>query len=68
MEIKEKASIQVGINLPIPVPLPQFSFTGWKKSMRGDLNFYGKAGVQFFTKLRTRSLIVLKSARASPCW
>jgi malonate-semialdehyde dehydrogenase (acetylating)/methylmalonate-semialdehyde dehydrogenase len=43
----------VGINLPIPVPLPQFSFTGWKKSMRGDLNFYGKAGVQFYTKLRT---------------
>ena len=47
------ATTKVGINLPIPVPLPQFSFTGWKKSMRGDLNFYGKAGVQFYTKLRT---------------
>jgi malonate-semialdehyde dehydrogenase (acetylating)/methylmalonate-semialdehyde dehydrogenase len=35
----------VGVNVPIPVPLPMFSFTGWKKSMRGDLNFYGKAGL-----------------------
>merc|ERR1712146_337656 len=32
---------QVGVNVPIPVPLPFFSFTGWKGSMLGDLNFYG---------------------------
>lgn len=44
---------QVGVNLPIPVPLPMFSFTGNKKSIRGDLNFYGKAGVNFFTQWKT---------------
>lgn len=44
---------QVGINVPIPVPLPFFSFTGSRASIRGDLNFYGKAGVNFFTKLKT---------------
>ncbi|XP_057527368.1 methylmalonate-semialdehyde dehydrogenase [acylating], mitochondrial [Amaranthus tricolor] len=44
---------QVGINVPIPVPLPFFSFTGSKASFAGDLNFYGKAGVQFYTQLKT---------------
>jgi malonate-semialdehyde dehydrogenase (acetylating)/methylmalonate-semialdehyde dehydrogenase len=44
---------QVGINVPIPVPLPMFSFTGSRASVLGDLNFYGKAGVQFYTKLKT---------------
>jgi len=44
---------QVGINVPIPVPLPMFSFTGSRGSIRGDLNFYGKTGVQFFTHLKT---------------
>lgn len=44
---------QVGINVPIPVPLPFFSFTGWKGSFAGDMNFYGKAGVQFFTQIKT---------------
>ena len=44
---------QVGINVPIPVPLPFFSFTGNKGSMRGDVNFYGKSGVNFFTQLKT---------------
>jgi malonate-semialdehyde dehydrogenase (acetylating)/methylmalonate-semialdehyde dehydrogenase len=44
---------QVGVNVPIPVPLPMFSFTGNKASIRGDLNFYGKSGVQFFTQLKT---------------
>ncbi|CAA2954625.1 methylmalonate-semialdehyde dehydrogenase [acylating], mitochondrial [Olea europaea subsp. europaea] len=44
---------QVGINVPIPVPLPFFSFTGSKASFAGDLNFYGKAGVQFFTQIKT---------------
>ncbi len=46
---------QVGVNLPIPVPLPMFSFTGNKKSIQGDLNFYGKAGVQFYTQWKTVS-------------
>jgi malonate-semialdehyde dehydrogenase (acetylating)/methylmalonate-semialdehyde dehydrogenase len=44
---------QVGINVPIPVPLPFFSFTGNKSSIRGDVNFYGKSGVHFFTQLKT---------------
>eukprot|EP00055_Hartaetosiga_balthica_P002650 m.4720 g.4720 ORF g.4720 m.4720 type:complete len:519 (+) comp2281_c0_seq1:1566-3122(+) len=44
---------QIGVNVPIPVPLPMFSFTGHKASFAGDLNFYGKAGVQFYTQLKT---------------
>mmetsp|Transcript_42268 Transcript_42268/g.88738 ORF Transcript_42268/g.88738 Transcript_42268/m.88738 type:complete len:603 (-) Transcript_42268:2309-4117(-) len=44
---------QVGINVPIPVPLPFFSFTGNKASIRGDVNFYGKGGVSFFTQWKT---------------
>jgi len=44
---------QVGVNVPIPVPLPMFSFTGSRGSFRGDSNFYGKAGVNFFTQLKT---------------
>nr|AMJ39515.1 aldehyde dehydrogenase 6B2 copy 1 [Bixa orellana] len=44
---------QVGINVPIPVPLPFFSFTGSKASFAGDLNFYGKAGVSFYTQIKT---------------
>ena len=44
---------QVGINIPIPVPLPMFSFTGSRGSFRGDLNFYGKAGMQFYTQWKT---------------
>ena len=43
----------VGINVPIPVPLPFFSFTGSKKSFAGDLYFYGKAGIQFYTRVKT---------------
>lgn len=44
---------QVGINVPIPVPLPMFSFTGNKGSFRGDLNFYGKGAVNFYTQWKT---------------
>lgn len=43
----------MGINLPIPVPLPMFSFTGNKRSINGDLNFYGKAGYKFYTQMKT---------------
>ena len=46
---------QVGINVPIPVPLPFFSFTGSRASIRGDINFYGKQGVQFYTQTKTIS-------------
>lgn len=44
---------QVGINVPIPVPLPYFSFTGSRASIRGDIHFYGKQGVQFYTQTKT---------------
>lgn len=46
---------QVGVNVPIPVPLPMFSFTGNKKSIAGGgVNyFYGKAGLNFYTQLKT---------------
>jgi len=44
---------QIGVNLPIPVPLPMFSFTGNKDSFLGDLNFYGKAAVQFYSQWKT---------------
>jgi len=44
---------QVGVNVPIPVPLPMFSFTGSRGSFRGDANFYGKAGINFYTQLKT---------------
>ncbi|KAJ1807255.1 aldehyde dehydrogenase (NADP(+)) ald6, partial [Coemansia sp. RSA 2599] len=44
---------QVGITVPIPVPLPMFSFTGNKGSFLGDTNFYGRAGVSFYTQLKT---------------
>mmetsp|Transcript_11862 Transcript_11862/g.41926 ORF Transcript_11862/g.41926 Transcript_11862/m.41926 type:complete len:320 (+) Transcript_11862:705-1664(+) len=44
---------QVGINTAIPVPLPMFSFTGSRGSIRGDVHFYGKDGVRFFTQTKT---------------
>lgn len=44
---------QVGVNVPIPVPLPMFSFTGSRGSIQGDLNFYGKSGVKFYTSIKT---------------
>lgn len=30
-----------------------FSFTGSRASIRGDLHFYGKQGVQFYTQTKT---------------
>jgi malonate-semialdehyde dehydrogenase (acetylating) / methylmalonate-semialdehyde dehydrogenase len=44
---------QVGVNVPIPVPISFFSFTGNKRSIRGDINFFGKGGVQFVTQVKT---------------
>lgn len=44
---------QVGINVPIPVPLPMFSFTGSRGSFRGDTNFYGQQGINFYTQVKT---------------
>ncbi|XP_022727296.1 methylmalonate-semialdehyde dehydrogenase [acylating], mitochondrial-like isoform X5 [Durio zibethinus] len=44
---------QVGINVPISSTLPFSSFTGSKPSFAGDLNFDGKAGIQFYTQIKT---------------
>ncbi|KAI8554778.1 hypothetical protein RHMOL_Rhmol05G0122900 [Rhododendron molle] len=43
---------QVGINVPVAAPLPFFS-NGSKASFSGDLNFSGKAGLHFYTKVKT---------------
>ncbi|KAG5548425.1 hypothetical protein RHGRI_013946 [Rhododendron griersonianum] len=44
---------QVGINVPVAAPLPFFSSNGSKASFSGDLNFSGKAGLHFYTKVKT---------------
>ncbi|KAL3310481.1 Methylmalonate-semialdehyde dehydrogenase [acylating] mitochondrial [Cichlidogyrus casuarinus] len=44
---------QIGVNVPIPVPLPMFSFTGSRGSFLGDMNFYGKQGINFYTQVKT---------------
>ena len=41
---------QIGINVPIPVPLPMFSWSGNKASFLGDISFYGKNGINFYTQ------------------
>ncbi|KAJ6505547.1 Methylmalonate-semialdehyde dehydrogenase [Mycena sanguinolenta] len=48
---------QVGINVPIPVPLPMFSWTGNKASFLGDINFYGKGGINFYTQIKTTTAL-----------
>jgi len=44
---------QIGINVPIPVPLPMFSWSGNKGSGLGDLGFYGKGAINFYTQNKT---------------
>ncbi|KAH6916873.1 methylmalonate-semialdehyde dehydrogenase [Coprinopsis sp. MPI-PUGE-AT-0042] len=44
---------QLGVNVPIPVPLPMFSWSGNKGSVLGDIGFYGKSGINFFTQNKT---------------
>ncbi|KAH8120204.1 Methylmalonate-semialdehyde dehydrogenase [Phellopilus nigrolimitatus] len=44
---------QIGINVPIPVPLPMFSWSGNKASFLGDIAFYGKSGIDFYTHSKT---------------
>lgn len=46
---------QIGVNVPIPVPLPMFSWSGNKGSFLGDINFYGKGGINFYTQNKVRS-------------
>lgn len=44
---------QVGINVPISVSLPFSSFIRSRQSFVGDLNFDGRAGMQFYTQIKT---------------
>ncbi|KIJ23593.1 hypothetical protein M422DRAFT_195746 [Sphaerobolus stellatus SS14] len=44
---------QIGINVPIPVPLPMFGWSGNKASFMGDVGFYGKNGLNFYTQYKT---------------
>ncbi|KAK9942947.1 hypothetical protein M0R45_008587 [Rubus argutus] len=44
---------QLGINVPISVPLPSSLFTSSRPSFAGDLKFDGKAGIQFYTQIKT---------------
>ncbi|KAF8203520.1 Methylmalonate-semialdehyde dehydrogenase [Mycena galopus ATCC 62051] len=48
---------QIGVNVPIPVPLPMFSWTGNKASFLGDINFYGKGGINFYTQIKTTTTL-----------
>ena len=51
---------QIGINVPIPVPLPMFSWSGNKASALGDIPFYGRGGIDFYTQNKVwRSLLPL---------
>ena len=40
---------QIGINVAVPVPLPMFNWSGNKASFMGDIPFYGKTGLDFYT-------------------
>lgn len=44
---------QIGVNIPIPVPLPMFSWSGNKASALGDLGYYGKSAIEFYTQKKT---------------
>lgn len=48
---------QVGINVPIPVPLPMFSWSGNKASFLGDVPFYGRSGIDFYTQNKTTTAL-----------
>ncbi|KAI0639817.1 methylmalonate-semialdehyde dehydrogenase [Trametes polyzona] len=48
---------QVGINVPIPVPLPMFSWSGNKASFLGDIPFYGRHGIDFYTQNKTTTAL-----------
>ncbi|KAJ7487442.1 methylmalonate-semialdehyde dehydrogenase [Mycena galericulata] len=53
---------QIGINVPIPVPLPMFSWSGNKNSFLGDIHFYGKSGINFYTQNKATTITSLWKA------
>nr|ODN92544.1 methylmalonate-semialdehyde dehydrogenase (acylating) [Cryptococcus depauperatus CBS 7841] len=44
---------QIGVNVAVPVPLPMFNWSGNKGSFKGDIPFYGKSGLDFYTYRKT---------------
>lgn len=44
---------QLGVNVPVPVPLPMFAWSGNKGSVLGDIGFYGKSALNFYTSFKT---------------
>lgn len=44
---------QLGVNVPVPVPLPMFAWSGNKGSVMGDIGFYGKSALNFYTSFKT---------------
>jgi malonate-semialdehyde dehydrogenase (acetylating)/methylmalonate-semialdehyde dehydrogenase len=48
---------QIGINVAVPVPLPMFNWSGSKGSFMGDIPFYGKTGLDFYTTRKTTTAL-----------
>lgn len=48
---------QIGINVAVPVPLPMFNWSGSKGSFKGDIPFYGKSGLDFYTQRKTTTAL-----------
>jgi hypothetical protein len=48
---------QIGINVAVPVPLPMFNWSGSKASFMGDIPFYGKTGLDFYTQRKVRTVM-----------
>ena len=55
---------QIGINVAVPVPLPMFNWSGSKASFMGDIPFYGKTGLDFYTQRKVRPGHVLDASGA----
>ncbi|KAL6505278.1 hypothetical protein OROGR_025095 [Orobanche gracilis] len=52
-QIEIEAGQGVGVNVAIAATLPLFEFSGSKASFTGDVNIFGKTGIQFYTKIKT---------------
>lgn len=48
---------QIGVNVAVPVPLPMFNWSGSKGSFMGDIPFYGKTGLEFYTQRKTTTAL-----------
>ncbi|KAG8935269.1 hypothetical protein FRC00_011216 [Tulasnella sp. 408] len=50
--LKFESELNVG-RIGVNVPIPQFSWSGNKASFLGDVSFYGKQGLDFYTQDKT---------------